>query len=143
MICALRSLSAPGPRRALLGAMGVLYLLPSLLGTLLQIAHGLEHALTTPVSSGTEATAGVVVHSHDGSTHAHGAVVAVLAAAAVDEDDDPEADPEAVPPLVLLALRSTGPELTVPSAGSASSVPEDSGLAAREGTTPPLPPPRG
>lgn len=124
-----------------LAVLGVVYLLPSLLGTLLQLTHTAEHLAKTLADP---YPPGAVVHSHGGSTHAHGfAVTALAAAVEADGDDAEDEDPEAVPPLIFLAFRSTPPvaeaappdDRMAPARFSAPSPRRDLG-------TPPVPPPR-
>ena len=115
--------------------------MPSLLGILLQVAHGLEHAWTS--SADPEARAGAVIHSHDGSTHSHGTAVAVLAAAVADDTLDTEEEPEAVPPLLLLAIHAgPGPAVTPPSGVRASPSTAPAAVPPGHRGTPPVPPPR-
>lgn len=129
--------------RLALGAVAALYLLPSVLGTLLQFAHGVEHALTWSTELTRGAPRHTVVHSHDGVTHSHGPAVTFLASAVAGKDTVGEGDPETVPPAVLLAILASEPESTPPpnrveAGGHEYLVAHSADLG-----SPPLPPPQG
>ncbi len=121
--------------------MGALDLLPSLLGTLLQVTHTVEH-LAAELEDRSYPV-GTLVHSHDGSTHAHGPAVAMVAAAFEVEGDAAEEDPEAVPPLILMAATSGAPTSeAAPMGQSRAVVPAASHAPRWDPGTPPVPPPR-
>jgi hypothetical protein len=128
----------------LLLAVGTLYLSPSVLGILLYVAHGAEHALAKP-GEPTQAThAGPVVHSHDGSTHSHGSAVTILAASLThDGESGADADPETVPPLVFLAIPGSPVTATGVSPATGGPLPDHSRAPTQVANTPALPPPRG
>lgn len=124
-------------------AMIALYLLPSVLGTLLQLAHGAEHSFSWSRDFAQATPRQAVVHSHDGSTHSHGPAVAILASALALEEGSEEDILETVPPVVLLAVVGLEPEPIDPPRWL-----EEGPIAHRRGgspdpSTPPLPPPQG
>lgn len=138
---------APHPTRVPLLPLAVLilYLLPSGLGTLARLAHQAEHVLQAQIEAAASQSRAGLVHSHDGTTHAHGPGVEALASVAgeLEGSRDDEEGPEVVPPLVLLGLRP--PASAAPERPDASRAPPAAFTTLhwiRRGPAPPVPPPR-
>lgn len=130
-------------RRACLAVLGVVYLLPSVLGTLLHATHNAEHFLVGLVEVDPRPSR-ALVHTHDGTTHAHGPAVAALAAALeADQDDATDEDPEAVPPVILMAaVAGTTSTEAILAVRVESGVRIASPAPRWDPGTPPVPPPR-
>ena len=121
----------------------VLYLLPSGLGTVARMAHDAEHALESQLGADRPDARGALVHTHGGSTHAHGPGVEALARAAAGLESTPEDDEELeLPPVVLYALLSpSGPGVSPPDALRTSPFVDATAPWAGPSPAPPVPPP--
>lgn len=130
-------------RRGLWAVLGILYLLPSVLGIVLQTAHGAEHVLEWSTELAQTQSRQHAVHSHDGSTHSHGRAVTFLASALIDDAPPEEDESEIVPPVIFRAVLSQGRRVSLPARLVAKSSARSVVVSSPEPVRPPHPPPRG